>query len=382
MGRDNEAPIGNKHAAVAWPQMEKSSSTIIAGDNSTFASPSTEVVTTNTREQNDGLASLGLSQLEIEEQQAALRKIQTQKRREEQRRITAALRNRRGKPTSPPPPSPTPPFFASQHFQDKMSQEDFNVKAQSPCDGDSLSTHNKVLLRDDASIIREQLRILQDIEEKHRQHRATKSSASSESSSSLSDYKPRVQPFYSKDCGEEQEAIPSDEAIAREQQLLFDELQVSSAPKPPSSSISAPVLPVSRVPPPPAKKPTRIASSPVNTSHRNNIYQDSTLQLENGTKVRVKGTSHVYNSILAGKRTVFTECVTCGTVSQVNGNGSSGLFYCTICQQVGPVQEMASCQQDADLAAALQNQEREAAYQQKISSRSNKTKRSKPRSNK
>jgi len=356
---------------------ESRSSATIASDNINNNNNTVAMRLTaanSTPNEDDGLAFLG--QLEIEEQQAALRKIQAQKRREEQRRITAALRNRRRKP--PPPPPPAPP--APPSFEEEKAEEEFVAEARRSCEGNTLPTEYEMLLTDDCAI-QEQLGILRDIEEKNKAMNIT-SDVFSESSASLhSDCKPRVRHFYSSGYDEEHhESKLSDDDIIQEQQRLVDALQVSRtkpqerdshapiASRPASGFVPAPLVPVS-----PSREPKPITAwSPIKTSNGSNSYQDSTVQLLNGTRVRVKGTNHVYDCILAGKKTVFTECVNCGTVSQVNGSGGICFFYCTICEQVGPVQEIASCQQDADLAAALQNQEREVAYQRKISACSNK----------
>lgn len=86
-------------------------------------------------------------------------------------------------------------------------------------------------------------------------------------------------------------------------------------------------------------------------------YQDRTLQLENGCKMRVKGTKHAYKSIEAGKA-VLTQCASCGTVSQVDA--SCKALYCTHCEQITPVREMTPS--DIDIARAVQSQEKEVSY--------------------
>jgi hypothetical protein len=85
-------------------------------------------------------------------------------------------------------------------------------------------------------------------------------------------------------------------------------------------------------------------------------YEDQTLCLHNGVKMRVKGTKQVLESIANGEA-VLTKCTSCDTVSQVSLHTKT--LYCTQCNQISPVTEMVN---DFQLARSIQHQEKEALY--------------------
>lgn len=111
---------------------------------------------------------------------------------------------------------------------------------------------------------------------------------------------------------------------------------------------------------------TKVSNGRSESSSKTSSYQDCSLQLENGSKIRVKGTKHVYESIAAGKA-ILAQCASCDTVSQVDS--SCRALYCTFCHQVSPVNRRTSglsaammMISDSDLARSIQSQEKEVAY--------------------
>ena len=113
--------------------------------------------------------------------------------------------------------------------------------------------------------------------------------------------------------------VPSRTTRPPPQQHLIQYQPAAEPPLPTTNS-----EPATRQRRPSSKKPAK-----------SNTFHDATFALPNGAQVHVKGTKHVLRGIRDGQTTVFTRCVTCDTISQVDGR--SRLFYCTICHQVGPL---------------------------------------------
>jgi hypothetical protein len=84
-------------------------------------------------------------------------------------------------------------------------------------------------------------------------------------------------------------------------------------------------------------------------------YQDRTVLLSNGRRLRVKGTKHVYKSIAEGKA-VLVQCSSCDIVSQVDP--ACQALYCPICHQLTPVSESITTASDSELARSIQHQEK------------------------
>lgn len=57
--------------------------------------------------------------------------------------------------------------------------------------------------------------------------------------------------------------------------------------------------------------------------------------LEDGTKIRVKGTRHTFQSILQGQATLV-QCPACRTMFQISASASH--IYCTSCEQISPME--------------------------------------------
>jgi hypothetical protein len=79
-------------------------------------------------------------------------------------------------------------------------------------------------------------------------------------------------------------------------------------------------------------------------------YQDRTVLLSNGRRLRVKGTKHVYKSIAEGKA-VLVQCSSCDIVSQVDP--ACQALYCPICHQLTPVSESITTASDSELARSI-----------------------------
>jgi len=320
------------------------------GTRSTVA---TTVATTDDDEEERSLIH-GMSQLEIEEQQKALRRLQAQKRRAEQRRISASLRNRGEKA----PPS-------------SVSAVEVEPQRYTIPDQPEIS-----MLASNDEIVQEQLRILREIES-NRERRAERADVND--TTAFEDCKPRARPpsiiTTCTDADELNHQL-TDQEVIREQQRILDELQQAARSRQTPASSAQQTVAASSYAASASRQDrflqqpeTRTSAAPsTKKSNSSGAYHDATYQLANGTKVRVKGTQHVYRRIQDGHTTVLTQCVTCATVSQVlNAPGKgSNLFYCTVCHQVGPIREMNTSMADADIAAALQSQEKEVAYQHKI----------------
>lgn len=308
-------------------------------------------------EVDDGFASLGLSNQEIEEQKNALRKIQAQQRRGEHRRISAALRNRK---RSPPPSS-----------QEGKLPEEYEI----PGDGFSTNmstnpTHADVIISDEEDI-QQQRHILQNIARFNSSH--STDIGDSFGPDRMSDCKPFAQSndWSSSNVVDVDQTAPSDKLIIAEQKRLLDHIQairaeahLHSLPFPPQPGSDFALEPdsCSSVGRSYAgsKETANGTHTPLFKNNRNQHFPDSTFRIGNKTSVRIKGTHHVYDRIMNGKKTVFTRCAMCETISQVDGE-SSRLFYCTICQHVVPIQEVSTSHHDTSLVTVLQNQEKAAA---------------------
>jgi hypothetical protein len=83
-------------------------------------------------------------------------------------------------------------------------------------------------------------------------------------------------------------------------------------------------------------------------------YQDRTVLLSNGRRLRVKGTKHVYKSIAEGKA-VLVQCSSCDIVSQVDP--ACQALYCPICHQLTPVSASITTTSDSELARSIQHPE-------------------------
>jgi len=98
-------------------------------------------------------------------------------------------------------------------------------------------------------------------------------------------------------------------------------------------------------------------------------FQDRVTRLENGKKLRVKGTQHTYHSIARGTAILVT-CPCCSTVLQVDASTKN--VYCLRCQQVSPM-ELArggggsDTDRDSNIAGSVQRQEIDVACARKIS---------------
>jgi hypothetical protein len=158
--------------------------------------------------------------------------------------------------------------------------------------------------------------------------------------------------------------IPYDEVI-QEQIRILQEIQAQDvSAKQPTAKVTPSPRSATRIPSSKAMVEqvdgiSVKAPSSKDDSSKSSSYQDLNLQLENGCKLRVKGTKHVYKSISAGTA-VLTMCTVCGTVSQVNANCKA--LYCTCCHQVSPMHAPS----DAEIARAIQRQEKEVAYHSKM----------------
>jgi hypothetical protein len=99
--------------------------------------------------------------------------------------------------------------------------------------------------------------------------------------------------------------------------------------------------------------------------------QDRVTRLNNGRKLRVKGTQHAYMSIARGTAIIVT-CPCCQTVLQVDA--STKLLYCTCCQHVSPIELATSPTSngndaglhDHQIAGSVQQQEIDVAYARKM----------------
>jgi hypothetical protein len=100
--------------------------------------------------------------------------------------------------------------------------------------------------------------------------------------------------------------------------------------------------------------------------------QDRVTRLNNGKKLRVKGTQHAYMSIARGTAIIVT-CPCCQTVLQVDA--SAKLLYCTRCQNVSPIELATSSTSngnnnglyDYQIAGSVQQQEIDVACARKMS---------------
>jgi hypothetical protein len=84
-------------------------------------------------------------------------------------------------------------------------------------------------------------------------------------------------------------------------------------------------------------------------------YQDRTVLLSNGRRLRVKGTKHVYKSIAEGKA-VLVQCSSCDIVSQVDP--ACQALYCPICHQLTLVSASITTASDSELARSIQHPEK------------------------
>jgi hypothetical protein len=96
--------------------------------------------------------------------------------------------------------------------------------------------------------------------------------------------------------------------------------------------------------------------------------QDRVTRLNNGKKLRVKGTQHAYMSIARGTAIIVT-CPCCQTVLQVDA--SAKRLYCTRCQHVSPI-ELANKGNNVGLyddriVGSVQQQEIDVACARKMS---------------
>jgi hypothetical protein len=99
--------------------------------------------------------------------------------------------------------------------------------------------------------------------------------------------------------------------------------------------------------------------------------QDRVTRLNNGKKLRVKGTHHAYMSIDKGTAIIAT-CPCCQTVLQVDA--SAKLLYCTRCQTVSPIELATSSTSnvinvalhDHQIAGYVQQQEIDVACARKM----------------
>jgi endogenous inhibitor of DNA gyrase (YacG/DUF329 family) len=102
--------------------------------------------------------------------------------------------------------------------------------------------------------------------------------------------------------------------------------------------------------------------------------QDRVTRLDNGKKLRIKGTQHAYMSIARGTAIIVT-CPCCQTVLQVDA--STKLLFCTRCQHVSPIELATSPKQirhdnnggpdDYQIAGSVQQQEINVACALKMS---------------
>ena len=320
---------------------------------------------TQSLEVDDGFASLDLSNQEIEEQKNAFRKIEAQKRRGEHRRISAALRNRKIRP--------------------RPSTQEGKLQEENAIPGCGLFTHMSTnpthadVIISDEEDIQQQRHALQNIARFNASH--STEIDDSFGPDSLSDCKPLAQSHgWSSGYVDVGQTATSDKVIIAEQKRLLGHIQAIRAEArlhsfPPQSgsdfaleqgSCSSVGRSYDG-----SKEPANGTHRPLLKNNRNHHFPDSTFRIGNKTTVRIKGTHHVYDRIIDGKKTVFTRCAMCETICQVDGD-SSRLFYCTICQHVVPIQEVSTSHQDASLARVLQNQEKAAAtVRQSVNSRTN-----------
>jgi hypothetical protein len=92
--------------------------------------------------------------------------------------------------------------------------------------------------------------------------------------------------------------------------------------------------------------------------------EDCVKELYDGKKVRIRGTKHTWNDVAKGTA-VIVQCPCCQSVLQVGTKAK--LLYCTVCNEVSPVELLSSgvCD-DNDLADALQDQEIEISLEKKM----------------
>ena len=310
--------------------------------SSTAASGTGTVGSRFCSENDNGFDVLGLSQQEIVEQQNAMRMI----RREKHRRISAALRHRTKRPPFSLVDLDKQPTLQQKLPEDcELSHDHVADRSRSWPQGDHMISDDEVIL--------EQLRILQSCKNKELQGREIDAS----SVSSLSDCSPTLTTITASNV--DNDTTMSYETTIAYQQTLDDEIQATTSEVPLPSSPFASIPLVSRSPDEAAtKKPTQgNRRLPCTTSDHNRHCEDSTFRLGTRTVLHIKGTQHVYDKIMHGKRMIFTQCVACESISQVDGDGCR-LLYCMICQQVGPIRELSTCRHDGNLATALQLQER------------------------
>jgi hypothetical protein len=99
--------------------------------------------------------------------------------------------------------------------------------------------------------------------------------------------------------------------------------------------------------------------------------QDRVTRIDNGKKLRIKGTQHAYMSIAKGTAIIVT-CPCCQTVLQVDA--STKLLFCTRCQHVSELapspknyHDNNACIDDYQIAGSVQQQEIDVACAQRMS---------------
>jgi hypothetical protein len=302
-------------ALVALPSINDTSKPIMKASNKHNDFASSHDIASVARLPEETLVGITIDDAFIQQQEAIMREFGNNNV------------ERMGKARRPPPRGifkniPTgkiPPPVTSPHSQDEVVASNMN---------EYQDTTNICDYLNDADLIREQLRIYQEIQLQH-------------------------------------EAKPSN--------ITMDDLYTTQTPTQDQvDSLKDQVSETSTTAINQAREMPNNSSKTVLSDKVIASSQDHVTRLGNGKNLRVKGTKHAYMSISRGTAIIVT-CPCCQTVLQVDA--STKLLYCTRCEHVSPIELATSPKNHGDkgglydyqIAGSVQQQEIEVACARKMS---------------
>eukprot|EP00934_Nitzschia_sp_Nitz4_P002009 Nitzschia sp. Nitz4//scaffold291_size36643//10019//10852//NITZ4_007762-RA/size36643-processed-gene-0.27-mRNA-1//-1//CDS//3329546124//2009//frame0 len=233
---------------------------------------------------------------------------------------------------------------SSQEQHSSLLEEDSKPAAKEthPVQDDASASDGDISrLLEDCAMIEEQRRILQAIEQENRQD-------TSSSNTMLKSAPVQRQPSTS--TTEEESSSDSSIVAYQEDNYERDGVDGGRTAKPTRTS-------------------ARLTSSSSHHSRREGDLASQDQMFRMGNKnVKVKGTSHTYQSIADGKATIV-QCSSCAAILQVGKTAK--LVFCGNCQQVTPIETARNIcvnrvgSTDAHIARSLQAQELDVAYARK-----------------